>query len=74
MYRFHGDIVIELENVLLYSIIVGRIIFSIVRGLGCVGGQSCVFVWRLLVIVRLVPALQAENARIRIGMRVRDDV
>lgn len=74
MYRFHGDIVIELENVLLYSIIVGRIIFSIVRGLGCVGCQSCVFVWRLLVIVRLVPALQAENARIRIGMRVRDDV
>lgn len=31
------------------SIIVGRIIFSIVEGLGCVGDQSHVFVQRLLV-------------------------
>ena len=31
------------------SMIVGRMIFSIVRGLGCVGDRSRVFVWRLLV-------------------------
>lgn len=31
------------------SMVVGRIIFNIVGGLGCVGGLSHVFVWRLLV-------------------------
>lgn len=35
------------------SIVVGRMIFSIVGGLGFVGGQSHVFVWRLLVLLVL---------------------
>lgn len=35
------------------SIIVGRIIFSIVVGLGCVGGLSHGFGWRLLVLLGL---------------------
>lgn len=33
------------------SMIVGRMIFNIVGGLGCVSGQNCEFVWRLLVLL-----------------------
>ena len=54
------------------SMIVGRMIFSIVEGLGCVGGQSHVFVQKLL--VRPVPASHAEKASIRIGTRANDGV
>lgn len=35
------------------SMIVGRMIFNIVVGLGCVGGLNRGFVWRLLILLGL---------------------